>query len=297
MSQKPGAARAEILLPFVATAAAMASFQFGAAIAKGLFSAVGPVGATTLRLVLGAAILMAMARPWRNWPKGAPILPLLGLGVSMAAAVLGFYLAISRLPLGVAIALQFLGPLAIAVAGSRRASDLLWAALAAAGVWGLVGVGGLAGAIDPLGVVFALIAATGWAGYILFGRITTLAFGRSAAAISVTIAAILIAPAGIYQAGAGLLAPAILPIAVVVALLATALPVSLEFYALPRMPARTFAVFTCLEPAFGVLAGLVMLHERLTTSQMLGVAAVIAAAAGAAWTSSARRQPAAVPLD
>src|SRR5580692_10873429 len=121
-------------LPLLATLGAMACFQVGAAFAKTLFPAVGPLGAVTLRLGFGAIMLVAIARPWRNWPRRAPIWPLLGLGVAAGGAVAMFYLAQSRLPLGVAIALQFLGPLAVAVVGTRRAIDLVWAALAAAGV-------------------------------------------------------------------------------------------------------------------------------------------------------------------
>lgn len=277
---------AAILVPIMAVSAAMMSFQLGAALAKGLFPAIGPEGAATLRLGLGALMLLAIARPWRNWPRYAPILPMLGLGLSMASVILFFYLAIDRLPLGIVISIQFLGPLAIAVAGSRRASHLLWAVLAAVGIACLVGDGGFTLDLDPIGIAWALAAATGWASYILCGRAASSAFGSSTAALSVSLAALLILPVGIGHAGLSLVDPAILPLALLVALFSTAIPFSLELFAMPRIPARSFAVFTSLEPAFGVLSGLFILNEALSTAQIVGVGIVICAAAGAAWSST-----------
>lgn len=128
-----------VLLPVTAVIGATAAFQVGAAIAKGLFPAIGPQGAAALRITLGALMLVVVLRPWRGWPARAPLLPMLGLGLSTGGAILFFYLALGRLPQGVAIALQFLGPLAVAIAGSHRPRDLVWAALAAAGVWALLG--------------------------------------------------------------------------------------------------------------------------------------------------------------
>jgi inner membrane transporter RhtA len=263
----------------------MACFQIGAALAKGLFPFVGPPGAAALRLSLGATMLLALGRPWRHWPNRAPLAGLIGLGASMAAAIVFFYLAIQRLPLGVAIPLQFMGPLAVAVASSRQASDLLWVAAAAAGVWALVGAGAPSGRIDPVGVGWALGAAAGWAGYILCGKAAGQVFGRSTAALATTIAALLVLPFGAVRAGAALFSPALLPLALLVALVSTALPFSLELYALRRLPARTFATFTSLEPVFAGLSGLVLLGERLSTVQWSGVALVIIAAGGAAWSS------------
>ncbi|WP_296599202.1 EamA family transporter [Phenylobacterium sp.] len=281
-----------VALPFAAVIGATCAFQVGAAIAKGLFPAVGPEGAAALRLILGSALLIAILRPWRNWPAGTALAPLLGLGLATAGAILFFYMAIGRLPQGVAIALQFLGPLGVALAHSRRASDLLWAALAAAGVWGLVGhdltVAGPA-RLDPLGVAFALCAGASWAAYIVWGQAASRAFGHATPALAVGLAALVVVPVGIAHAGLpALLDPKILPLAAVVAVISTAIPFSLEMYALPRLPARTFAVLTSLEPAFGALAGLTLLHERLAPAQLAGVCAVMAAAAGAAWSSQPR---------
>jgi len=274
-------------LPLAATLGAMAAFQVGAAIAKGLYPAVGPEGAAGLRLALGAAMLVVLMRPWRKWPREAKLGPLIGLGVSAGAAVLFFYIANDRVPQAVAISLQFLGPLAVAVASSRRWTDLLWTALGALGVWQLVGLGGFHGHIDGWGLLSALAAGAGWGAYILFGRAAGAQFGSATAALATSIAALVVLPVGIATAGSALLNPAIWPLALLVAVVSTAIPFSLEIYALPRLPARTFAVFTSLEPACGVVAGAVILRQELPLAQMAGVALVIAAAAGSAWTSRA----------
>ena len=248
------------------------------------------LGAATLRLCLGAALLIALARPWRGWPDRPAWLPLMGLGVAMAAVIVLFFLALERLPLGVVIALQFLGPLSIALVGSRCLTDLIWAALAALGVWCLVGTDSGSTRLDLVGVGFALGAAIGWASYIVLGRAASESFGTSTAALAVTVAALLVLPFGAHHAGAALLSPALIPMALLMALFASAIPFSLEMYALPRLPARTFAVFTSLEPAFGVLSGLLVLNERLAAGQISGVALVIIAAGGAAWSSRDQRQ-------
>lgn len=293
-SAQPAAGLAAVALPLAATILAMLGFQVGASLAKQLFPAVGIVGTVTLRLALSAVMLIGLTRPWRSWPRPAPLLSLLALGASVTAAVLFFYLAIGRLPQGMAIALQFLGPLGVAVFGSRRLRDFAWVGLAVLGGWLLLGPSLRLGRIDPLGVVWALCAAAGWASYILSGRAAGQAFGNGAAALAIGIAALIVLPFGAAQAAVVFQKPALIPLALLVAVVSAALPFSLEMYALPRVPARTFAVFTSLEPAFGVLSGLVLLHEQLTLAQTAGIGLVIAAAAGAAWSSAT---PPAPPLD
>lgn len=281
-----------VLLPILAVTAAMAAFQVGAAFAKGLFPAIGPEGAATLRIGLGALMLLVLVRPWRNWPKRTPWVSLVLLGCAMTGAVAMFYQAINHLPLGVAMALQFLGPLSIAVFGSRRLIDLLWAGLGAAGVWCLVGADWMSGEqLDLVGVAWASGAAVSWASYIVLGRKVSAAFGASTASVAVTVAAIVMLPIGLSSAGTSLFAPELIPLALLVALFSTVVPFSLEFFAMPRMPAKTFAVFMSLEPAFGVLSGLVLLNEVLSTLQMSGIGLVILAAGGAAWWSRERKRP------
>lgn len=279
-----------VALPYLATIFAMAAYQVGAAVAKGLFPAVGPQGAATLRLCMGAMVMIAVARPWRHWPTRADWPAIVGLGLATAGAIFCFFSALERLPLGVAIAVQFLGPLSIAVFGSKRRTHLFWAVLAAIGVWCLVGMGARTGALDPVGLAWSLGSACCWAGYILFGRVASFS-GPAVGALATTIAALVILPLGVHHAGAALLSPSLLPIAVMVGVFSTALPFSLELYALPRMPARTFAVLMSLEPAFAVLSGLILLHERLAGAQILGIAMVMLAAAGSAATSQSIPAP------
>jgi inner membrane transporter RhtA len=279
------------ILPLAACIVAMAGFQVGASFARTLFPAIGPVGTASLRLLFGALMLTALTRPWRSWPAKAPWGSLLALGASMACAITFFYLSIDRLPQGVAVAIQFLGPLSVAILGSRRPVDFLWAALAAAGLWLLLAVGQRFAGMDRLGVLYALCAAAGWAFYILVGRRVGAAFGSSTGALALAVAAIVILPFGALQAGWALASPSLMPMALWVAFLAAALPFSLEFYALPRLQARTFATFTSLEPAIGVLSGFLLSHDRLTLIQIGGVAAVMAAAAGAAWSGAERTAP------
>jgi inner membrane transporter RhtA len=279
-------------LPYVAAAASMASFQVGAGVAKGIFPAIGANGAVALRLSFGALLLLVLMRPWRHWPKDAPLAPLLAAGAAIAVTIFAFYEALARLPLGVAISLQFLGPLVIALIGSRKASHFLWAALAAAGVYSLVTPSSPVGRLDPLGIAWAMAAAAGWASYIVLGRKAGALFGRATGAASLCIAALLVLPFGAARAIPAFADPQLMGAVLLMALFAAAIPFSLEFYALPRVPARTFAVLTSLEPAFGVLCGWLLLGEQLALVQMAGVAMVMGAAAGAAWSSSERAAPA-----
>lgn len=267
-------------MPLVAVLGSTASFQVGAAAAKGLFPLIGAEGTAALRLALGAVLMLALFRPWRAWPKGEGVWPLVCLGITLGCTIQFFYLAVARLPLGAAIAIQFLGPLGVAILGSRRLVDLAWALLAAGGVWALVAPGGTMAALDPLGVFWAFAAAAGWGLHIVLGRAVTVRFGAVTAPVTVLFSAFLILPFGISEAGSALLSPAVLPWALLVALFSAVIPISLEFYAMPRLPARAFAVMMSLEPAFGVLAGFVMLGEVLTARRMLGVAMVMAAATG-----------------
>jgi len=274
-----------LLLPLAAVIAAMASFQIGAAFATRLFPLIGPQGAAALRISIGAVLLIALTRPWRTWPRPAPLRTLLGLGVVMAGGILLFYLALQRLPQGVAMTLQFLGPLAVALYNSRRPGDLAWVALAGGGVVLLAGVGHASVDLDPLGVVFALTAGACWGAYIVLGQAASSVFGRSTAALAVSVAAVVMLPVGLQHAGPALFAPALLPLAVLVAVLSTAIPFSLELYAMSRLPTRTFAIWTSVEPAFGVLTGFVILGQHLALDRVCGVLLVAAAAAGSAWTS------------
>jgi inner membrane transporter RhtA len=258
----------------------MASIQVGAGLAKRLFALVGPEGVVALRLIFAAVILLAIWRPWRAWPSRRAWPWILAYGAALGVMNLCFYLAVARVPLGVAVAVELSGPLALALAASRRPSHVAWALLAILGVALLTPWAG--GRTDPAGVALALGAGFFWALYILFGRRAGMAHGGASVALGMVVAAALAAPVGVAGEGAALLAPAVVPMALAVALLSSVFPYSLEMYALPRLPTRTFSILMSFEPAFAALAGLAILGERLAPLQLVAVGCIVAASAGSA---------------
>ncbi len=274
-------------LPLVATAsllAAMASVAVGTSLAKGLFPAVGAAGTTAYRVGFSAVLLVALWRPWR-WRLGRRDVPTLGLyGGSLGAMNLLFYQSLRTVPFGVAAALEFLGPLAVATASSRRAVDFLWVALAAVGLSLLLPVRGH-GTLDPAGVACGLGAGACWAAYIVFGQRAGAAHGPGVTAIGMAVAATVVVPFGVAGAGPALLVPRSAALGLAVAVLSGAVPFSLEMVALRGLPRRTFSVLLSLEPAVSAVGGFAVLGERLTAGQCLAVAVVMAASAGAAVTA------------
>jgi inner membrane transporter RhtA len=260
---------------------AMLSFQCGAALAKQLFPLVGAQGATAMRLGLGALILWIMRRPWRRLAGRQGWGWLWGYGLTLGLMNLCFYMALSTIPLGIAVALEFIGPLAIALLASRRAWDFLWVGLVLAGLALLLPWHAQAQGLDPAGVLYALGSATGWATYILLGRRAGMAFGGDTVALGSAIGALIAVPVGIAHAGIALLTPSALPYALAVAILSSAVPYSLEMYTLTRLPARTVGVLVSVEPALGALLGLALLGEHLSALQWLAITAIIAASVGA----------------
>jgi inner membrane transporter RhtA len=283
------------LLPVGALLTSVLSFQLGAVLAKQLFPLVGAEGATAIRLGLGALILWVWRRPWRRLPERRGWIPLVGYGLTLGLMNLFFYKALRTLPLGIAVALDFLGPLAVALFGSRRALDLVWVALAVAGLALLLPYRGDVHALDPAGVLYALIAAVGWALYILLGRRAGAAFGGDAVALGTAVGALVTVPVGIAHAGALLFSVSTRPLAAGLALLSSALPYSLEMYALTQLPARTVGILFSLEPAVAALLGLVFLSEHLSGLQWLAVAAIILASAGAVLGARAPKPESASP--
>jgi len=276
-----------VVLPLGALMVAMVSFQLGAILAKGLFPAVGASGATALRLVLGTMMLLAVWRPWRMRPNARELRTIVIYGLAMGWMNFFFYLSLRSLPLGIAVALEFTGPLAVAMAASRRPIDFLWIALAVLGLLALLPLGLDSKALAPSGMGFALGAGLCWALYIVFGQKAGAAHGGQTAALGTLIGAIVIVPIAVTQAGDWLLSPSILPLALGVALLSSALPYSLELFAMARLPTRTVGVLMSLDPAMGALAGLCFLGERLTPIQWAAIASIILASAGSAATSRA----------
>ena len=257
--------------------AAVSSLQFGAGYAVTLFDELGPAGAAFLRLAIAAVVLVALWRPRVRGHPGRDLRLAAAFGITLGLMNLCIYEAMDRIPLGIAVKIEFWGPLAVAVAGSRRPLDLLWVVLAAGGIALLADPGG--GSLDGAGIAFALAAGGLWAGYILLSTRTGRVFpGGSGLAIAMVFGALVTLPAGI---GADLLAPEMLAAGAVVALASSVVPYSLELEALRRLPARVFGVLMSLEPAVAALAGLVVLGQALGGREWLAIALVVAASAGA----------------
>ncbi|ASF12157.1 putative threonine/homoserine transporter [Nocardia brasiliensis NBRC 14402] len=268
--------------PTALVLAGIVSVQVGAALAKQLFAATGAAGAAGIRLVFAGLVLVLFWRSalrigWRAVPVA------LAYGAVLALMNLSIYEAMDRIPLGMAVMIEFLGPLAVALAGSRRWIDPVWAVLAGGGVLLLTQA---EGDVEWVGVLLALGAGVCWAGYILLsaalGEQTS---GGGGLAIAMAFGGLLIAPIGIIEAGSALLDPEILVVGFLVAMLSSVLPYSVELEALRRIPPRVFGVLMSLEPAVAALAGLILLGQVMNIPQWLGIVCVVAASAGATRTS------------
>jgi inner membrane transporter RhtA len=259
------------------------SVQVGAAFAKSLFPVVGPYGTVFLRLVFAALILMLAWRPRLRGHRARDYLLVLLFGLVFAAMNTSFYASLDRLPLGVAVTVEFVGPLGVAVLGSRRLRELLWAVLAAGGIVLLTPLSGVSGAqIDPLGIALALLAGLGWAAYILISvRVGRSLPGGTGLALGTAVGAVLVAPIGIGQGGHQLLDGPLLATGAAVALLSSVLPDSFELEALRKLPARVFGVLMSIEPAIAAIVGFVVLGEALGQRELLALALITAASIGA----------------
>lgn len=271
----------------LALLASLVSLAVGTSFAKSLFPALGAEGTTAYRLVFATAILMAVFRPWRRRWVWADALPLALYGVTLGIMNLLFYSAIKTIPFGVAIAIEFTGPLAVAIWTSKKASDLLWVSLAVAGLALLLPLPGAdaATALDPLGVLFAFLAGICWALYIVFGQRVALRYGAMATPMGMLAAALVVAPIGVWHAGSALLDPQWLVAGLAVAVLSSALPYALEMFSLNHLPKNTFSILLSLEPAVGALAGWLVLAESLTLAQGLAIGLVMTASMGTAWSA------------
>ncbi|HET9106007.1 MAG TPA: EamA family transporter [Steroidobacteraceae bacterium] len=270
--------------PLVSLLVSMASVQSGASIAKTLFPVAGVGGTVALRVGFGTLLLCLVLRPWRLHVRRESWLPLLVYGASLGVMNALFYQALARLPIGIAVAVEFIGPLTLAVLTSRRAVDLLWIVLAAAGLGLLLPLLHQTH-LSPTGILFALGAGTCWALYIVFGRKVGHQLGARGVALGSIVAAALIVPLGLLGAPAALLSRPVLLRGLAVGALSTALPYSLEMIALARLPTRSFSVMMSLEPAVGALSGLLFLREWLAGTQWLAILLVIAASIGTATTA------------
>jgi inner membrane transporter RhtA len=267
--------------PTVLVMAGVGSVQIGAALAKSLFDEVGVGGSTFLRLALAAILLVLIWRPKLGGHRRRELWLVFWFGLVVAGMNLAFYSSLDRIPLGVAVTFEFVGPLGIAVWGSRRALDLLWVALAAVGIVLLSDFG--TSDLDPVGVGLALLAGAFWAAYILLSARVGEAFsGANGLALAMVVGALALLPLGVAEGGGDLLAPGLLATALAVSVLSSVIPYTLEMEALRRMPEAVFGVLMSIEPAVAALAGLVLLGESLAGRELVAILFVVAASAGAA---------------
>lgn len=256
------------------------SVQIGAATAKGLFGVVPPISVVWLRLTASAIVLMIVGRPVFRGRTRQDWLVVLAFGICLALMNLVFYQSFARIPLGIAVTIEFLGPLGVAVAGSRRPRDLIWVGLAGVGV-ALLGVS--RAHLDPLGVLFALLAGVGWAAYIVLSTQTGRRWpGISGLGIASLVGTVGLGVPAVLAGGTRLLDPIVLLLGLAVGVLSSAIPYSLELHALRRIPPRIFGILMSLEPAAAALTALVLLGELLSPTQWLAVACVVLASVGAA---------------
>lgn len=278
----------ERLLPYAALIASIMTFCIGTSFAKRMFPLVGAEGTTAYRVGFSAIILIVVMRPWRHALARADAWRIVRYGVALGSMNLCFYMALRTLPLGPTIAIEFLGPLSVALIHARRPVHVAMAGLAVAGLLLLVPWRADARTLDPVGILFALAAATGWGCYIVFGKRTGHLPAGQAVAFGMAAAAMLVVPVGVLHAGGALLTPAWIGLGLVAALLSSAIPYSLEMVALKAIPAHSLGVLLSLEPAVGALAGVLLLGEALTTMQWTAIALVMTASIGMVATTDRR---------
>lgn len=272
------------LAPVPSVLLAIVSVQGGAAIAKGLFPVLGAAGTVGLRIGISLLLLFVVVRPPLRQLRAAQWRAVVPYGVALGAMNLLFYCALARIPLGLAVTLEFVGPLAVALAGSRRRLDVGWALVAGAGIVLLTPWTGQP--LDALGVGFALLAGGAWALYIVLGsRVAAVLPGAQGVATGMLFAALVVLPFSAVADGWGHLTPSLLAAGALLAVLSSALPFTLEMNALKQMPSRTFSILMSLEPAAAAICGLLFLHEHLTLSQWLAVGLVMTASGGATLTA------------
>jgi inner membrane transporter RhtA len=272
------------LPPVPAVLLAIISVQCGAAIAKSLFPVIGAIGTTSIRIGISAILLLLAYRPnlFQITPKQWKLV--VPYGLCLGAMNLIFYLAIQRIPIALAVTLEFIGPLLVAIIGSKRLIDYCWVLLAATGI--ILIAPWSNNRIDALGVLFALLAGALWAAYIVLGgKISKIMNGGQAVSIGMLFAAILILPFGFYENGLVNLTPKLFGMGIALALLSSAIPFTLEMKALGQLPPRTFSILMSLEPAAAAICAFIFLHENLSFYEILAVVCVVIASAGSTLTA------------
>lgn len=283
---------ASLFLPILALMGSLLALCFGTSFAKGLFPHVGAAGTTAYRLTFAMLILMLVFRPWQKKWSRADVPALLLYGVVLGSMNLMFYQSLKTIPFGLAIAVEFTGPLGLALWSSRRITDILWILLAAAGLLLILPIGPAslnAQALDPLGLMFAFLAGLCWAAYIVIGQTVAKKHGGMATPMGMLGALLVVLPLGVWDAGASLLNIEWMALGLVVALLSSAIPYSLEMYSLKHMPRQLFSILLSLEPVVGALAGWLVLAEVLTARQWLAMLLIVVASMGCTWMVSKRQ--------
>ncbi len=283
-----------IYVPYLALIGGILFLSLGTSFAKTLFPQAGAMGTAALRVGISALILLAVFRPWRHNFTAKDLRGLALYGTVLGMMNLSFYLALATIPLGIALAIEFTGPLAVALLNARKPIHFVWVVVAVAGLSLLLPINAGASNLDPVGCAWAALAALFWALYIVFGqRVSHLPSGATVA-VGMTTAAMVVVPAGAATAGLALLDPKLLMMGVVVALVSSTIPYLLDMVALKSIPKRTFGVAVSADPAIGALAGLLFLGEHLSGLQWLAIAAVMTASVGAVLTTT-RKEQAALP--
>jgi inner membrane transporter RhtA len=278
----PARGRTDSIPPQALILIGIASVQFGSAFANKLFSQAGPAGVVLMRLAFSGVVLLAVTRPRLAGRSRRDLVAAVGFGLVLASMNWSFYEALHRLPLGPAVTIEFVGPLSVAIAGSRKLLDLLWVVLAAGGVVLLAfGHGGSQPSFDIAGVLLALLAGACWAAYILLSQRVGSSFaGLDGLAVALGVGALMVIPAGLVEGGMALFRPGVLAGGVAVALLSSLIPYSLEITALRRLPAAAFGLLMSLEPAFAALAGVLVLGQRLQPRTFAALVMVVVASVG-----------------
>lgn len=275
-------------IPLLAVLGSVTFLGIGTAWAKhALFPLVGAQGTTALRVGFSALLLLLARRPWRHPVGRADARAIALYGLALGGMNLFFYMALRTIPFGLAVAIEFAGPLAVALLSSRRALDLVWVALAASGLGLLLPLDSDISTLDTAGVLYALAAAVFWAAYILFGKRASHLHAAQTVSLGLAMAALVVVPVGLVHAGGALLSPLVLAIGLGVALLSSAIPISLEMVALKRLSPQAFGIMISMEPAVAALLALALLGEQLAALQWLAIALIIAASAGSSVTSRA----------
>ncbi len=265
---------------------AMASIQSGATLAKRIFRIAGPAGTSALRLFFATLILWCVFRPWRTKISKKDLGSLAFYGLSLGLMNLLFYFALERIPLGIAVALEFTGPLAVAIFSSKKSLDYIWAITAGLGIYFLMPTSSATEHLDVLGIVFAVGAGAFWALYILFGKKAAGNIpGHVASSWGMLFAAIVVIPFGLASSGTTLFDPSLLPVALAVGIFSSALPYTLEMFALKNIPTATFGVLMSLEPAIASFAGFIFLKEKLTLMQIVAISCIMLSSLGSSLTA------------